>query len=346
MPSAWIRRPVTITLWLVVSLTFLVSSPLLLGLAALAGKLTGRPQPLITTRLLLAYFARELATLLACGGLWVLSGGGLLLRTRYFERLHWRLLRWLVHGLASLALSLLRIEVISQAPSAVERAFRADTPLLVFSRHAGPGDTVLLIDELLSRYHRRPSVVFKESLALDPSIDLISHRLPHAVLDTEDRQRCEAQIEAVASGLSARGVLLLFPEGGNFTRERRASALASLRRKGRHRAAGKAEQMPHVLPPQPLGALAALRGNRHADVIFAAHTGLGLAAFPPELWREMPIGKTLHTQAWLVPAAEIPSDPDEQVSWLFAWWKRIDDWIENQGSEPAHTRNLSGHPGE
>ncbi len=335
MSSAWIRRPVTITVWLIVALTFLLSSPLLLALAALAGKLTGRPQLMITVRLLVAYFVRELATLFACGALWVLSGGGLWLGTRYFQLLHWRLLRWLVRALASLALSLLKIEVISQAPSAVERAFRADTPLLVFSRHAGPGDTVLLIDELLSRYHRRPSVVFKESLALDPSIDLIAHRLPHAVLDTEDRERCEAQIEAVASGLTARGALLLFPEGGNFTPDRRASALASLRRKRRHRAAEKAEQMPHVLPPQPLGALAALRGNPQADVIFAAHTGLGLAAFPRELWREMPIGKTLHTRAWLVPAAEIPSNSDEQVSWLFSWWQRIDDWIEDQGSEPA-----------
>lgn len=237
-PPTWIRRPVTITVWVAVSLACLISAPLLLGLAALASKLMRRPQPKIMARLLLAYSARELTTLAACGALWVLSGAGFLTRTRYFELLHWRLLRWLAHGLASFALSLLEIEVSSVSPPEVARVFRADTPLLIFSRHAGPGDTVLLIDELLSRHNRRPSVVFKQALAFDPSIDLIAHRLPHAVLDTEDREQCEAQIEALAAGLSARGALLLFPEGGNFTEERRASALASLRRKGRCRAGG------------------------------------------------------------------------------------------------------------
>lgn len=334
---AWIRRPVTITVWLITSVLCLALAPLLFALAALASKLMRRPQPLIVARLVVAYFARELATLTACGALWCLSGAGLLMRTQLFQLLHWRLLRWFVGGLASLALSLLEIEVSPDSPPEVAQAFGADTPLLVFSRHAGPGDTVLLINELLSRYRRRPSVVFKETLALDPSIDLIAHRLPHAVLDTEDRERCEEQIEEVAAELTPRGVLLLFPEGGNFTHERRHSALASLRRKGRHRAADQAEQMPHVLPPRPSGALAALRGNPSADVIFAAHTGLGLAAYPRELWREMPIGKTLRTRTWLVRAAAVPRDTDEQITWLFDWWTRIDQWIEDQSHEQHET---------
>ena len=97
--------------------------------------------------------------------------------------------------------------------------------------------------------------------------------------------------------------------------------------------AARGERMSHVLPPRPSGALAALRGNRGADVIFASHTGLGLATYPRELWRDMPIGRTLHTRMWLVPAAERPTEADDQVAWLFEWWKRIDDWIEGHGSE-------------
>jgi hypothetical protein len=88
-----------------------------------------------------------------------------------------------------------------------------------------------------------------------------------------------------------------------------------------------------VLPPRSAGALAALRGNPDADVIFAAHTGLGLAAFPRELWRDMPIGRTLRTRAWLISATGRPTEPDEQVTWLFDWWKRIDEWIDEQGTE-------------
>jgi 1-acyl-sn-glycerol-3-phosphate acyltransferase len=344
MAPSWIRRPVTITVWLTVSVLGLVLSPLLFGAAAVAGALTGRPEPLILCRLVVGYFARELATLVACGGLWCLSGAGWLMRSPLLQTLHWRLLRWFACGLASLARSLLGIEVTSHSAPEVARAFAADTPLLIFSRHAGPGDAVLLIDELLSRHRRRPSVVFKEALALDPSIDLIAHRLPHAVLDTDDRERCEAQIEQVAAELTPRGALVLFPEGGNFTPERRRSALATLRRKGRHRTAAKAEQMPHVLPPRPSGALAALRGNPGADVIFAAHTGLGLATYPGELWRDMPIGRTLRTCGWLVRAGEVPRDPNDQVTWLFDWWARIDQWIAAQGSEPPGVLTAATRP--
>jgi hypothetical protein len=87
------------------------------------------------------------------------------------------------------------------------------------------------------------------------------------------------------------------------------------------------------MPPHPTGALAALRGNPNADVLFGAHTGLGLAAFPRELWRNTPIGATLRTHMWRVPAGDRPQDPDEQVKWLYEWWKRIDRWVEAEGDE-------------
>ena len=93
--------------------------------------------------------------------------------------------------------------------------------------------------------------------------------------------------------------------------------------------------MPHVLPPQPVGALAALRARAEADVVFAAHTGLGLAAYPRQLWREMPIGRTLRTRMWFVPRDEVPVGDDERVDWLYDWWKRLDEWVEQQGQERA-----------
>jgi len=85
--------------------------------------------------------------------------------------------------------------------------------------------------------------------------------------------------------------------------------------------------MPHLLPPQPTGALSALEANPAADVVFAAHTGLGLAAYPRELWRDMPIDRTLLTRMWLVNAQDVPRSTDEQIAWLYDWWKRIDEWI-------------------
>jgi len=220
-----IRRPVTITAWLAMSILCLALAPLLIALAAIAAALMRRPQPLILARLLIAYFARELAVLVACGALWLASGAGVLMRTRPFQLAHYRLLRWFVHGVAGRAMELLDIDIELELCTEAGRALEADRPLLFFSRHAGPGDTVILVDLLLTRLDRLPSVVFKQSLAIDPCVDLIGHRLPHAMLDTADPDECEARIATVAAELGPRGVLLLFPEGGNFSAKRRRRAI-------------------------------------------------------------------------------------------------------------------------
>ena len=339
MPPKAIRRPLTVTTWLLVSALVVSASPLLLTVGIVASRLTGRPQPEIVARLTLTYFAYELATLVGCGALWLGAGAGLLVGTPRFQRLHWRLLRWFIAGLAAAGRDALDIDVRADPTPDATRALDSDQPLIVFSRHAGPGDTIFIIDELMTRYGRLPSVVFKETIALDPCVDLLGHRLPHAMLDTSDRDECQARIKQVTEELAPRGALLLFPEGGNFTPARRRSALKRLRQKGRRRSAERAEAMPNVLPPQPTGSLAALDARDHAEVLFAAHTGLGLAAYPLQWFRDMPIGRTLQTRMWAVPSDQVPSDPDEQADWLYGWWKRIDDWITAQGTEGEIARD-------
>jgi len=341
MPPAVIRRPLTVTTWLVASVLCLLLSPLLLAVSALAAAILRRPQPLMFTRFVIAYFARELGGLVACGALWLMSGFGVRIGTPHMKHLHYRLLNWYVHGLAARVLELLDIDIEARISDEVATALKRDRPLLFFSRHAGPGDTLLLIDLLQTGYDRLPSVVFKDTLAIDPCVDIVGHRLPHAVLDTSDREECEARIREVTANLDPRGVLVLFPEGGNFTPERRRRSLRQLWKKGHHREAEAGREMSHVMPPHPMGALAALAGNPAADVVFAAHTGLGLAAFPRELWRHTPIGGTLTERMWLVPAADRPRDPDDQVRWLYDWWKRIDDWVDAQGEEPPPSRETT-----
>jgi hypothetical protein len=335
LPPAWLRRPVSVTLWMAISTLVLIFSPLLLAAAEIASVINRDRRPQIVVRVLLAYFLRELTTLIACGWLWVGSGCGRWMRARRFQERHWRLLSWFVSGLADAALGAVGIRISEEGTEDAVRALAGDGPVLLFSRHAGPADTVLLIDRLLRRFDRQPSVVFKEAIALDPSVDLISHRLPHAVLDTDDRVQCEERIVRAAQSLGRRGALLLFPEGGNYSTERRRAALRSLRRRGHRRAAERGEQMRHVLPPRPSGALTALDAAPEAPVVFAAHTGLGLAAYPREIWRELPVNGTLHTCMWLVPRHEIPADSDGRCTWLNDWWKRIDDWVDAHGTEPA-----------
>lgn len=337
MPPAPIRRPVTITTWVVLSIAALTLSPLLLAAAAIAAAIIRRPQPVLLVRFALAYFALELRVLLRCAVLWVASGFGSQIRSPRFRALHYDLLKMFVCTLASRLRTLLDLHVDPELTEDVSRALESPRPLLFFSRHAGPGDTLLLVDLLLRCYDRRPSVVFKDTLAIDPCVDLVGHRLPQAILDTSNREESEERIEEVARNLDPRGVLVLFPEGGNYTVERRQRALRKLWRKGRRRDAQRASQMEHVMPPQPTGALAAMRGTPDADIVFSTHTGLGLAAFPREIWRHTPIGGTLTTRMWLAPAAERPIERDQQIQWLYGWWQTLDGWLREQGEEVPPT---------
>jgi len=126
MPPTAIRRPVTITAWLLMSTVCLVLSPLLLGLAWLYSTVSRRPQPLIFARLVIAYFALELTALLACGALWLASGGGLLIGSRPFQRLHYRLLRWFVHSFARRWCALLEIDVPEAESPEAARALQEE----------------------------------------------------------------------------------------------------------------------------------------------------------------------------------------------------------------------------
>jgi 1-acyl-sn-glycerol-3-phosphate acyltransferase len=321
-----LRRRLTVALVLSLAVAVLAASPVLLLAAAMAHAL-GRRKPLIAVRLVVAYCLHEIAVLTGACALWLLSAGGACTGRPRIQRLHWSLLRWYVRGLARRALALLEIVIREDIADDAARWLRGEDPVIVLSRHAGPGDTVFLIDRLLSRWHRSPSVV------LDPAIGLLTSRLPHGVIDNAQGDDAERVIEALAANLGPGGALLLYPEGGNFTRERRRSAVASLRRRGRTRAAAAAQQMDNVLPPRPAGVLAALRGAPQAPIVFVAHTGLGLAAYPRQIYRELPIGRTLRFRVWLVARDDVPETEAGQIEWLNRRWKDIDEWVASQGLE-------------
>lgn len=329
-----VRRRVTFALSLTLEAALLAAAPLLLAVAAVAQAM-GRPKPMIAVRSLLTYCARELGVLAAGGGLWLLAGGGRLLRRPRLTLLHWRLLRWFVHGVAAKVLALLGIQVSEDCAAPAAALLAGEAPVIILSRHAGPGDTVFLINHLIERYGRRPSVVLRREVALDPAIGLLTRRLPHGVIDPSEAEEACAVIERLAAELGPHGALLIYPEGGNFSRERRRRALGSLRRRGRDRALAAARRMTNVLPPQPLGVLAALRGNSEAPVVFVAHTGLGLAAYPREIYRELPIGRRLRFRVWAVPRDQVPTDGEERTAWLNGWWQKIDAWIRAQRTEPV-----------
>jgi 1-acyl-sn-glycerol-3-phosphate acyltransferase len=206
------------------------------------------------------------------------------------------------------------------------------SPLLVFSRHAGPGDSFLLVHALLQQGFR-PHIVLRDVLQWAPAIDVALNRLPNVFL-TRGRSGQREAIAEVAAGLGAGDALLLFPEGRNFTPQRRVASIARLEELGDHAAAEYAREMRHVLVPRPGGAAAAVAAARDAEVVFVAHTGLEDLSSVVDLWRGTPMDASIRVKLWRVPASEVPDDSEAAAEWLLGWWRRIDGWIlENHGRE-------------
>jgi 1-acyl-sn-glycerol-3-phosphate acyltransferase len=201
--------------------------------------------------------------------------------------------------------------------------------VIVLSRHAGPGDSFLLVHDLLRRYRRRPRIVMKATLQFDPGVDVMANRLPNAfVKATRGADNLVIrEIERLASGLGPNGALVIFPEGGNFTPRRRVRAIRLLEERRLHEEAAKARELEYLLPPKPGGALAAIAAAPTADVIFVAHTGLDQLMTVGDIWRALPMEQVVKARWWRVPAAEVPAEREAQVRWLYAWWERIDTWI-------------------
>ncbi len=203
----------------------------------------------------------------------------------------------------------------------------AQGPVLVLARHAGPGDSFLVIHFLLSEARLRPHIVLKRMLRLDPCLDVLVSRLPHCFLPAPRGTAGPDAVAALAAGLGTGDALVIFPEGGNFTERRHRRAIAFLRRAGQSRTAARAERMRHVLPPRSAGALAALAAAPTADVVFVAHTGLDAIDSVRGGWRAVPLRAPVRAHWWRVPSAAVPAGDEARAEWLLDQWARVDEWI-------------------
>ncbi|SFO78187.1 Acyltransferase [Geodermatophilus dictyosporus] len=308
--------------------------PVLVVVALVASLfLPGRLRALRLLGFGLVYLALEVAGLAAAAVLWLASGLGRRLGTPAFRAAHYTVLRLLLDVLmrAAQRLFALRLVTDGESWSPLDDGVPGSTnAMVVLSRHAGPGDSFLLVQTLMNRDHlRQPRIVLKDLLQADPLIDVYLNRLPSTFVSSGPGagERAEAAIAELARDLGEEDALLIFPEGANVTPGRRVRALQRLRDRGLLAAARRAEAMRHLLPPRPGGVAAALRAAPHADVVLVAHTGLEHLSTVRDVWRGLPVDKTLHLRWWFVPAAEVPREEAELTDWLYRWWATIDDWI-------------------
>lgn len=331
LPPRWIRRLVLAPLAVVGTAVVLILAPVLALLALLWTPFSsGRLRPLRVLAMVVTGFVLESIVLVAMFGLWIWSGFGWRIRNPRFEHRHYALVGRYLRTLYRVASRVLRVRVEIEGPGPDEYRNR---PLLVFSRHAGPGDSFLLVHALINWYQREPRIVLTASLQWHPALDVLLNRLPTRFLPAQPERRepnVEDLIGQLASGLDHDDAFLIFPEGGNFTQRRRLASIARLRAKGLEEMARRSEDMSHVLAPRPGGVSAALAAAPRADVVWVAHAGLDDLYSAADVWRALPMDRTVRMRWWRVPHDEIPADPDKHAEWLYDWWKRIDDWIDAQ----------------
>jgi hypothetical protein len=325
LPPAIIRRVVLAPLAFVLCVAFLIVSPLLLAAAFVADVLLpGSWRTVRLTAFMVSYVVLEVISFIVLFALWIASGFGLTIRSPGMVRAHYGYMRWWLRTTDRVVKTLFKLRIYIE-----ERPVPRAGPILVFCRHAGPGNSLLLIGTLLVGYRRRPRIVMLAKLQWEPLYDIMLNRLPNRFI-RHDPARRHAYIDTIgdlASGLGEEDAFVLFPEGKDFTPRVRMRAIDYLKKKGHDRAAERAEQMAHVLPPRHNGVMAAIKGAPDADVVFVAHSVLEDVGSFKALWSRIPFEQPIHARYWRIPPTDVPSDPDALIDWLYAWWERIDGWI-------------------
>src|SRR6478735_3878159 len=223
-----LRRMITVPLGTILMVSLLLSGPLLLAAAAVMGLATRSSRPVRTVALLMAYAVIELRTLVR-----VLRG----------ERHCDELVQDLLTSAYAVARRILDVEVVLDSASAMPDTIPRNEPVIVLSRHCGPGDSLLVAWLLAVEYRLQLRIVLKAVLQCEPALDLVGELGCLCFLGRGDRAR--RQIRSLAESLVGGQAMLLFPEGANFSWPRWHHAIAQLRSTGGFRAARRALRQSH-----------------------------------------------------------------------------------------------------
>ena len=199
LPPTPIRRLLLVPLVVVIACALAALTPAVALLTAAFNLISRRTHPerkrhsrlLRVAWLGLAWSAGETAALTVSLCLWLVSGFGGRLDTEPYQARNYAVMKWFLDLIYRAAGRACGLSVTVTGPP--EAGPCGDRPLIVLSRHAGPGDSLLLIHYLLSVCERRPRVVMKATLQLDPSVDILANRVPNAFLRRGKRQKQEKQ---------------------------------------------------------------------------------------------------------------------------------------------------------
>ena len=274
----------------------------------------------------IAFCVVELVGLSLAFGIWVLSGFGIWMKTKPIQRMN----RWVMD---------VWLELITRAIRAFigfDFAFPSDDlrqgPTLVLSRHAGPGDALLVARSLTHDHHRRLRMLGTTKLLWDPFFNHLVRRLPFYFCEpraTDPMQQLK-DIRHAASTIEDDGAMIIFPEGGNFTPKRQVEAWSRLEAKNDLSHLQRAQRMTHVLPPRAGGTLAAIEAAPDAHVVLLAHVGLDDLFSLSDIWNRVPLDRTVRAAFWYAADPPERDDREAMIDWLYDEWEQVDEWIDRE----------------
>ncbi len=324
IPPIGVRRVLIDPVIFLLALISVLVSPLLFAVGFVADLVTPGVWKFIRmTRLYVMFMAAEVIGITWALGIWILSRFGRRMRTPRFVSANYRLLSWWLSLMSREIQATLGLHIVLPELPTI------DGPVIVFSRHAGPGDSVFIASVLLDHFDRYPRIVGKKELEFSPLFDVLGHRLPMRFIRPHPKSR-EVALDAVrdaSSDLADRDAFVLFPEGGNFTPRRHRHIVESLDERGLLEEAAYARSLTNVLPPHPSGPLAAMEQSPQASIVFVAHTGTEDLITPGVIWRGIPFGREVRVTYWHVPTDRVPGSVPERIAWLNEQWSAVDAWI-------------------
>lgn len=218
-----------------------------------------------------------------------------------------------------------------------------EAPLLMFPRHAGPGDSIVLAWIIAVLGARMPRVVLKDFLLWDPGVGLVLSRMESYFVPSRSGagdDRTQPLLE-MAESLAPIDALLLFPEGQNWTPSRWRKLIERLHARGEDERAVQAEAWPHVMPPLQRGVELTMSVRPDADVMIVAHTGLEWLVSPWQIFKAIPLhDDPILMRAWTFTPSERPSAQEEIGSWLDRRWDVLNEWV---GSHQKYKESRHKH---
>lgn len=310
----------------------LLTLPLTLPVVVVADLVTG-PRRMRFTRLLamgINYLALETIGIAVAIALWIGTGFGLAMQTRWSQRLHHLVQLWWTRQVMEATRRWLKAEIIADGADLL-----ATGNVIICARHASFFDAVVpafLIGQTADDVPLRH--VMKKGLAFDPCLDIYGNRLPNHFVDRLPDDR-GAELDAIgALGRNLDGAAgIIFPEG-TFHNERRAERVrARVGRRHPERLA-RIQNLRHLLPPHPGGTLAMLRAASGADLAFVAHTGFEPFGSFRAIIANVPFDHPIRAKVWRVRASDIPDDDEARLELIDRWWQTMDDWITDHRRHP------------